>query len=129
MWDLFSDEPNDDRLEAVLKSIETQAIYITIDKDALAVADAKTNWDQGVLSLDGLLAWLRALMARHKVLGVDIVGDYSQPVYGGSRLDQFWKKGEALLDQPWASRLDDAQGRVNEATNLKLLAALEAGLC
>lgn len=129
VWTSFPKDPADDGDIGVLRTIETDDIYITIDKDALTGTDATTNWDQGTLGLDDLLSWLGALMSRYRILGVDIVGDYSQPTYGGTRLDQFWKSTEALLDQPRAAFTTDAATRINEASNLKLLATLEAHLC
>jgi hypothetical protein len=100
--------------------IGTEAVYITIDKDVLRPEDAGTNWDQGRTSL----ALLRTLIARvaqgHKVIGADVVGDWSKAVYGGGPLAWALKSGEALLDQPW--RAPPAELRAaNEDVNLDLM--------
>ncbi len=129
LWKQFSDQPQADCVRSVLDSIETDAVYITIDKDALLPRHARTNWDQGSLSIDGLMAWLRVILDRHRVVGVDIGGDYSAPIYGGSPLDVLRKRSEAFLDQPHSRARPDEIGRVNETSNLELLSALGPLLC
>ena len=99
--------------------IATDAVYVTIDKDVLRAEDAGTNWDQGQTSL----ALLKTLIARacegRRVIGADIVGDWSKPVYGGDLLAPLLKQGEAILDQPWrAPQPERLEG--NEAVNLEL---------
>lgn len=128
-WKRFgNNEDNSGHFEAAA-AVETEAIYVTLDKDALAPADAATNWDQGTLRLDGVLEWLRALMSRHIVLGVDVIGDRSTQMYGGSNFDRLLKRSEALLDQPRLSPGGSDTPKINQAANLKLLAALEDQLC
>jgi arginase family enzyme len=100
--------------------IATEAVYITIDKDVLRAEDAGTNWDQGQTSV----AFLKSLIGRacegRRLIGADIVGDWSKAVYGGTLLAPFLKQGEALLDQPWrAPGLTLLEG--NETVNLELL--------
>jgi hypothetical protein len=129
LWKQFSDLPEAGTVQAVLDSIETEAVYITIDKDALEPSYARTNWDQGLLTIDGLIAWLRIMIGERTIVGVDVSGDYSHPVYGGSAIDVWRKKGEAFVDQPRTRlpRKDDAQ--VNETSNLQLLSTLAPLLC
>ncbi|TCS04314.1 arginase family protein [Caulobacter sp. BK020] len=100
--------------------IETDAVYITIDKDVLRPDDAITNWDQGQLSLAALERLVRAVAERARVIGADVVGDWSQPRYGPDLLSNLLKRGEAFLDQPRGGVPGD-QSRTNEATNLRLL--------
>jgi hypothetical protein len=103
--------------------VETEAIYITIDKDVLRACDAATNWDQGRTSLDFLKALLTPLIQAHRVIGADVVGDWSQAVYGGGPLAALLKRGEAMLDQP--RRRPGAQAcAANEPVNLDLLALI-----
>ena len=128
-WKQISNAPDEAALSAVLDTINTKHIYITIDKDALTNTDAQTNWDHGGFSLDGLLTWLRALMAERDVVGLDIVGDYSPVACGGSRLDRFWKWSESLLDQPFSVIPVEIAARTNERSNLKILKTLEEQLC
>jgi arginase family enzyme len=128
-WTQFSDRPSAATTRAVMGCIETDAVYITIDKDVLQSRSARTNWDQGELSLDGLIAWLGVIIGQRHVVGVDICGDYSRPTFGGSAIDVLRKRGEAFLDQPVARTRRDEDMRINEESNLKLLSTLVPLLC
>ncbi len=128
-WTQFPDCPDEASSRAVLDSIETEAVYITIDKDALLPCHAVTNWDQGRLSIGGLIAWLRLVMDGHSIAGIDIGGDYSDPVYGGSPLDIVWKRSEAFVDQRRSRAAANVIDEVNERSNLELLEALGPLLC
>jgi hypothetical protein len=101
--------------------ITTPTVYITIDKDVLRASDAVTNWDQGQLSLDGLEAMIRAVAGRARVIGADVVGDWSPPHYGPGPLAALLKIGEAFLDQPRGAPPADVARHTNEAANLRLL--------
>lgn len=100
--------------------IPTDAVYLTIDKDVLQAADAGTNWDQGRTSLAFLKAMLARVGTRHRIIGADVVGDWSPAIYGGGPLAGLLKRGEALLDQPWSKPSEAAQA-MNQAANLELL--------
>ena len=50
-------------------------IYLSIDKDILSKEEVNTNWDQGLLSLEDLLAALDEVCAGRRVIGVDICGE------------------------------------------------------
>ena len=135
-WRGIAAEPNDQEAERVLAAIATPAIYITIDKDVLVSRDARTNWDQGQMKLEQLLAWLRILIRHHTIVGVDVTGDYSRAKLGGPAIDQFLKRSEMILDQPGAlsaqflsPRDEAAASAVNERTNLAILNMLEEALC
>jgi hypothetical protein len=105
--------------------IETEAVYITIDKDVLRAAEAATNWDQGQTSLDFLKAMLEPVLQGHRVIGADVVGDWSQAVYGGGALASLMKRGEAMLDQPRHRPAMQACA-ANEPVNLELLTLIGA---
>ena len=107
-------------LNLLVSRIETDAVYVTIDKDVLCDNDAVTNWDQGRLSLDGLERLVRAVAERARLIGADVVGDWSPPRYGPDLLSNLLKRGEAFLDQPRGGVPGDLS-RINEATNLRLL--------
>ena len=64
--------------------IQTDAVYVTVDKDVLKPSDAATNWDQGEIGLD----YLKTL------IGV---------VASGRRLNQPWAS-----PSPGAKRLNEA---------------------
>jgi hypothetical protein len=108
-------------------AIPTTAVYVTLDKDVLRPADAVTNWDQGQASLDFVLAAVRRIAGTRRLIGADVVGDWSKPVYGGGAGAALLKRGEALLDQPWRHSRPAEADQVNEAVNLRLL-ELFAGL-
>jgi hypothetical protein len=107
-----------DRLDA---AIPTGKVYVTLDKDVLRPADAVTNWDQGEASLDFVLAAIRRIAAARRLIGADVVGDWSKPVYGGGAAASLLKRGEAMLDQPWRHPKPACADQVNEAVNRRLL--------
>ncbi|MDB5476130.1 MAG: hypothetical protein JWP49_1641 [Phenylobacterium sp.] len=111
-----------DLLEA---AVPTGAVYVTLDKDVLRAEDAVTNWDQGRASLDFVMAAVRRLAESRRIVGADVVGDWSKPVYGGGGGAGLLKLGEAMLDQPWSRPEPADAGQVNEAVNLRLLEMFE----
>ena len=129
MWTGTSPDVNLESTARILSVIETDAIYVTIDKDVLMADDADTNWDQGQMRLTGLLAWLRQLAAKHKIIGLDVIGDRSKTRFGGPLLSQFLKRSEVLIDQPWRGGRGQLGVEVNEQTNLAILAAVRGVLC
>jgi hypothetical protein len=90
-------------LKAILSAIQTQYVYISIDKDVLNRNEAITNWDQGKMDLNTLLSYLDVVFQYKQVEGVDICGE------------------EHLT--PMLSLLPDFQiiNRKNEKANLMLL--------
>lgn len=107
--------------EHLLSRIFTSNVYITIDKDCLSLDDAITNWDQGRLRLSTVLELLSDIATRHRIVGADVIGDYSTPVYSGTLLTRLLKQGEILIDQPLRAP-DAAMTRDrNTITNLTLL--------
>jgi arginase family enzyme len=107
--------------EHLLSRIFTSNVYITIDKDCLSLDDAITNWDQGRLRLSTILELLSDIAIRHRIVGADVIGDYSSPTYSGTLLTRLLKQGEILIDQPL--RAPDAVMTCdrNTLTNLTLL--------
>lgn len=100
--------------------IGTDAVYLTIDKDVLRPADAGTNWDQGAMSLAYLGTLIGRALEGRRLIGADVVGDWSRPSYGGGILPAALKRAEAMLDQPWRAP-PPAVLAGNEAVNLALL--------
>lgn len=100
--------------------IETGAVYVTIDKDVLRPDEAGTNWDQGRTSLAFLSTLIARALEGRRLIGADVVGDWSAPSYGGGLLPAVLKRGESVLDQPWRAPAADVLAG-NEAVNLALL--------
>ena len=104
------------RLQA---QINTEAIYITLDKDVLSPQDAVTNWDQGQMRLETVMTLIKALAGRFHVVGVDVCGDWSAPVF----TDPFrWVL--STLDRAPVKPDRDGLAR-NTATNARLLSLFE----
>ena len=49
-------------------------VYLSIDKDVLSPEWARTNWDQGDLSLPQLKELIRQIAACREILGIDVCG-------------------------------------------------------
>jgi hypothetical protein len=108
-------------VELLVSRIETEDVYVTIDKDVLRSQDALTNWDQGRISLSYLETLIHAVCDGRRLIGADVVGDWSRPVYGPEAWSGLLKRGEALLDQPRRRPPFDLIRLINETTNLRLL--------
>ncbi|KAA6204977.1 MAG: hypothetical protein DU429_04135 [Candidatus Tokpelaia sp.] len=57
----------------------TMPVYLSLDKDVLAPALVHTNWDQGIMAKETLIALLTALKSR--IIAGDIVGEVSEYRY------------------------------------------------
>ena len=53
-------------------------VYLSIDKDVLSRDDARTNWDQGEMSLEQMQEMIKQISRERKLLGVDICGEPQQ---------------------------------------------------
>ena len=58
-------------------------VYISIDKDVLTKDYARTNWDQGCMTLAQLEAAVRRVAAGHRLLGADVCGGLALDKGGG----------------------------------------------
>jgi arginase family enzyme len=106
-----------------LARISTKNVYITLDKDVLAPTDAITNWDQGQMHLDDVIHIINAIGAQHKIIGADVVGDYSPVKFSSSPIQKILKYGEVFLDHPRARPKAAAAAAINAAANIRLLHA------
>ena len=62
-------------------------LYVSVDKDVFCSCAARTNWDQGSLDLPLFIQILDLLIARRRILGLDICGEL--PISeGGTAADQ-----------------------------------------
>ena len=53
----------------------SEPLYISIDKDVLDTNSARTDWDQGTLTLDEMKRVLHLILKHEKVIGIDICGE------------------------------------------------------
>lgn len=100
--------------------IETEAVYLTIDKDLLSPTAAGANWDQGCMTVAFLHTLIARAVAGRRLIGADVVGDWSPATYGGGLVAGLLKRGEAILDQPWRAP-PAASLAANQGVNLGLL--------
>lgn len=111
--------------EAALQRLPTTDVYVSIDKDCLTSRYALTNWEEGRLTLELLLALLAKVREHRNIVGLDITGEYT-----AETIPSPWKSWCSRIDHP---RYPTAHGhsaeeidRVNGLTNRRLLEALTA---
>ena len=115
------------RLEELLRphreELARRPLYISLDKDVMASAEAVVNWDSGVLGMAEVGAVLEAFTtaAGGRLAGMDVVGDWSPvQVEGGLRRLLHRTEHPPLTIDP------DHARRVNQQANLRLLAGCGA---
>ena len=123
-WRTIEEMGEEAFIKTLLWQIKTRNVYITIDKDVLDLEDAKTNWDQGKMRLPLLLQLIDEIGKCHKVIGADVTGDYSSPLYTGDSWTRFKKRAEIFIDQPRNAVAPDVAHALNSATNHALLEVL-----
>ena len=117
-WRNLADASGAENVAFILDQIDTQAIWLTIDKDVLPESEALTNWDQGQMPLRALLDLIAGIGARKRIAGADICGEFSLPA-----LRNPLKRIESRVDRP-QRRVDIARLARNEAINRALLGAI-----
>jgi arginase family enzyme len=114
-WNNLAGRGVERNLAMILPVIQTEAIWLTIDKDVLSLDEALTNWDQGQMSVDAVAELIAAIAARRRLVGADICGEFSPPL-----LDNPLKRIESRIDRPQRVATAEALAR-NEAVNRRLL--------
>lgn len=61
-------------IDDLLEALESQRVYLSIDKDILRREESRTDWSQGSYSLETLAGWLRQFM-RMNVVAIDLCGE------------------------------------------------------
>jgi hypothetical protein len=117
-WRNLADESWSDFLEELAESLPVPALWITIDKDVLAPGEAITNWDQGEMTLDHVIAAVRRLASSFRIVGIDVCGDYSKP-----RLKDPLRAFLSWSDHPELPPHEGDGLAVNDRTNARLVAA------
>lgn len=116
VWRTLADEPWETFLEWLVDRIPTDAVYLTLDKDALSVSEAVTNWDQGEMRVDHVLALLARLTNARRLVGADVCGDYSSPRHCGSGRSLL-----AWLDRGAGAPIAPERLALNGAANARLV--------
>lgn len=88
------EELQDADIQRLTKPLAGGKVFLSIDKDALTQEDARTDWDQGSMTLEWLSEFLCSLGSCCEILGVDICG--TLPVSKGAREEDF--RVNALTD-------------------------------
>lgn len=50
-------------------------VYVSLDKDVMSREYARTDWDQGEMSLSGVMEVISTALAGHELIGADICGE------------------------------------------------------
>lgn len=112
-------------LSQIIKRLPTKQVYVSVDKDCLKSEYSLTNWEEGNFKLDDLLAMLKLIKEGLDIVGLDIAGDYSEPLVFG-RI----KTVCSFFDHPkdYTSKGVDADfiNSVNEQTNIKIIESLKS---
>ena len=65
----------EDRFHEAFSLRMHKPVFLSMDKDVLRLEDARTDWDQGSMSLEGLLHILEGIFAENRVLCADVCGE------------------------------------------------------
>jgi len=71
-----------------------------------------------------LLALISEIGSRHRIIGADVIGDYSAPNYTGDFRTRLLKKAEIFVDQPHVRPKAETTRNINSAANHALLEVL-----
>ena len=98
-----SDADSLGRLMEALLASDRSPVYLSIDKDVLSPLAVRTNWDQGCLAEEGLLAAAAAL--KPSLIAADVTGEISSYLYRSR-----WKRLLSRLDGQTVAPLTDLEG-------------------
>ncbi len=102
-------------LEDFLERNSQLPLYLSIDKDLLSTEAARTNWDQGEISLSSLLSWIRQAFEKRYILGADICGENPQDTQEPPRREDLEINGRTnrtlleLLEHEMGSQKEKAE--------------------
>lgn len=84
-----------ERFAEFVRALQGSNLYVTIDLDCLRAEEAVTNWESGRFTVEDVAWALTQLRASARIVGGDICGAFSPPVY--ARLKQ---RFVAEMDHP-----------------------------
>lgn len=117
-WRSLAGESWSNFLDELVESLPVRRLWITIDKDVLMPAEAVTNWDQGGMTLDHIIAAVERLASSFRIAGIDVCGDYSRP-----QLKDPLRAYLSWSDRPRLPPNEADDLGVNDRTNARLIAA------
>jgi arginase family enzyme len=82
------DLTRDDWRARFAEAVRAEDVYVTVDLDCLREDEMATNWENGLFTADDVAWAIRTLRERANIVGGDICGAYSPPVYA-RRLQRF----------------------------------------
>ncbi|MBF0544332.1 MAG: arginase [Candidatus Riflebacteria bacterium] len=120
-WRTLKNKDLSQFMNNLLDSDSAKSVYISIDKDVLNVNETISNWDQGKMSLSQLKICLRKIAEKKRIFGIDVLGDFSKPVFNGNWITRFKKKFEIKMDHQKIMYDNSQIEKINSKTNLELL--------
>jgi len=123
-WTTIREIGEDNFIDRMLARIETDMVYLTIDKDVLSPTQAVTNWDQGCMQVSYLTNLIEHIGRHKRIIGADVIGDYSRPAYSGGLASTLKKHYESFKDHPRQTVGVQQRNEINSAGNLSLLGTL-----
>ena len=71
------DRELEEGIDDLVAALRGHRVYLSVDKDVLRQADARTDWSQGTYSLAQLEGWLERLLDGSEIVAVDLCGELS----------------------------------------------------
>ena len=69
------DRELEEGIDDLVTALRGHRVYLSVDKDVLRRADARTDWSQGTYSLAQLEGWLERLLDGSEIVAVDLCGE------------------------------------------------------
>ena len=105
-----------EHFEKFVDELGSTGVYVTVDLDCLRSADAVSNWENGMFTVEDVAWALGALRSRARVVGGDMCGAYSVPRYARRK-----QRFAAKFDHPNLPRIDEQQAREMNAAAFRRL--------
>jgi arginase family enzyme len=103
-------------------TLQTRAIYVTVDLDCLEENDAVTNWESGRFVLDDIVWALTLLQNKARIVGGDLCGAFSTMRYGSQ-----FQKLASRFDHPSQRSVADEKRRLINGRALETIWPLLIG--
>jgi hypothetical protein len=128
-WKNFADEVGlKARLKDVLSRMSAEAVYISVDKDALAGNQNFSGYGahEGFMLLSELTSAIEMVAATKRVIGIDICGDGSP--HGTHTDEEKIRYSTTTHGVDPADFTNETLMRLGETANLEIMSALERGM-